>query len=402
MESIRRLRNPIREYSWGSHTALAELLGEPSPSPRPQAELWMGAHPSAPSEVRDGAGWITLGDWIRRDAVDVLGAGVVGEYGEELPFLLKLIAAERPLSLQAHPNSEQARSGFERENRAGIPIAAPHRSYLDPNPKPELICALTPFAAMCGFRPLDEIVAQVDELRARGLAALLGRLRFEREPEHLRAFFEALMGLDEAEAADLAAEAVEAAESGYGDPEARGWLRKLAAAYPGDRGVVAPLFLNLVELRPGDALFLPAGQLHSYLYGTAVEIMANSDNVLRGGLTEKHVDAPELLATLEFEPRLPELLAPLGGDAVESSYATPAREFALSVVEPGPDRPFDSGPRDRVEILFCSNGAVGIEGDVAPEAASLTAGAAAIVPAVAGAYRLSGQGAVYRATVPRA
>ena len=124
--------------------------------------------------------------------------------------------------------------------------------------------------------------------------------------------------------------------------------------------------------------------------------------MLRGGLTEKHVDVPELLATLEFEPRLPELLAPLAGDAVESSYVTPAREFALSVVEPGPDRPFDSGPRDRVEILFCSNGAVVIEGDVAPEAASLTAGAAAIVPAIAGAYRLTGQGAVYRATVPRA
>jgi mannose-6-phosphate isomerase len=166
--------------------------------------------------------------------------------------------------------------------------------------------------------------------------------------------------------------------------------------------VVAPLFLNLLELRPGEALFLPAGQLHSYLYGTAVEIMANSDNVLRGGLTEKHVDAPELLATLEFEPRLPEVLAPLGGDAVESSYATPAREFALSVVEPRPDRPFDSGARDRVEILFCSDGAVVIEGEVAPETASLTAGAAAIVPVVAGAYRLTGQGAVYRATVPHA
>jgi mannose-6-phosphate isomerase len=181
----------------------------------------------------------------------------------------------------------------------------------------------------------------------------------------------------------------------------RGWLRKLAAAYPGDRGALAPLFLNLLELQPGEALYLPAGQLHSYLYGTAVEIMANSDNVLRGGLTEKYVDAPELLAALDFEPRFPDVLAPQRGDAaMESSYATPAREFALSVVEPRPNRPFDSGPRDRVEILFCSDGAIAIEGDVAPEAASLAKGAAVIVPASAGAYRVTGQGSVHRATVP--
>lgn len=402
MECIRRLHNPIREYAWGSHTALAELLGEPSPSPGPQAELWIGAHPGAPSEVRLDAGGLPLGEWIRSNASDVLGAAVVAEFGTELPFLLKVLAAERPLSLQAHPSAEQARGGFERENRAGIPETAPHRSYRDPNAKPELICALTPFAAMCGFRPLEEIVAQVDELRARGLAALLGRLRFEREPDHLRTFFEALMALDARQAAVVVEEAVAAAESGYGAPEVRGWLRKLAAAYPGDRGVVAPLFLNLLELRPGEALYLPAGQLHGYLYGTAVEIMANSDNVLRGGLTEKHVDVPELLATLRFEPRLPEVLTPRRRDAAESSYATPAREFELSVIELRPGQPFDSGTRDRVEILFCSEGSVAIEGNVAPGAASLEAGAAAIVPAAAGAYRLVGQGTVYRAAVPLA
>ena len=173
MERIRRLRNPIREYAWGSRTALAELLGEPVPAPRPQAELWMGAHPVAPSEVQHDSGWMPLGDWIRNDPTEVLGAAVVGEFGDELPFLLKLITAEQPLSLQAHPDAAQARSGFERENRAGIPIAAPQRSYRDPNPKPELVCALTPFAALCGFRPLDDIVAQVDALRAHGLTAVM-------------------------------------------------------------------------------------------------------------------------------------------------------------------------------------------------------------------------------------
>jgi len=154
-----------------------------------------------------------------------------------------------------------------------------------------------------------------------------------------------------------------------------------------------------LELEPGEALFLPAGQLHSYLYGTAVEIMANSDNVLRGGLTPKHVDVPELLATLDFAPRPPEVLAPRGDGVLEARYATPAREFELAVVEPRPDRPFDSSPRETVEILFCSDGEVAIAGEVAPEAASLESGAAAVVPAAAGAYRLTGRGTVYRATV---
>jgi mannose-6-phosphate isomerase len=214
MESIRRLRNPIREYSWGSHTALADLLGEPSPSARPQAELWMGAHPIAPSEVQLASGWVPLGEWIAGDAPAILGERVAAEFGGRLPFLLKVLAVDRPLSLQAHPDAERARRGFERENRAGLPLDAPNRSYRDPNPKPELICALTPFGALCGFRPLDEIVAQIDELRARALAALLGPLRSERKPEHLATFFEALLALDDDAAAELVAEVVESAVCG--------------------------------------------------------------------------------------------------------------------------------------------------------------------------------------------
>jgi len=401
MEPIRRLRNPVREYAWGSHTALADLLGEASPSLRPQAELWMGAHPTAPSEVRLASGWVALGDWIASDARGILGERVATEFGERLPFLLKVLAADRALSLQVHPDAERARRGFERENQQGLPLDAADRIYVDPNPKPELVCALTPFGALCGFRPLDEIVAQIDETRARGLADLLGRLRFEREPEHLAAFFEALLALDDDTAAEMVAEVIDAAESGYCEPEVRGWLRKLAAQYPGDRGVVAPLFMNVLELRPGEGLFLPAGQPHAYLFGTAVEIMANSDNVLRGGLTVKHVDAPELVATLDFTPRSPEILTPNDGAALERRYATNAREFELAVVELCPSRFFESGGREGIEILFCSEGDVAIEGEVAPESSLLARGQAAVVPASAGTYRLTGQGTVYRATVPR-
>jgi mannose-6-phosphate isomerase len=400
MERIRLLRNPIREYAWGSRTFLATLRGDPTPSAKPEAELWIGAHPTAPSEVCEGSHWVPLGDWIQRDAVAVLGPEVVRSFGEELPFLLKVLAVERPLSLQAHPDAAQARAGFERENAAGIPPDAPHRSYRDPNPKPELVCALTPFAALCGFRTSDEIVAQVDELRARRLAGLMGPLRFARGRENLRRFYQALMTLDPSEAAEAVAEAVAAAESGYGDPEARGWLRKLAKAYPGDPGVLSPLFLNLLELRPGEALFLPAGELHAYLNGTAVEIMASSDNVLRGGLTAKHVDVPALLTTLTFESGRPEVRTPRAAGPVEAVYDTPAREFALSVLRPCPDRPFESGSRGAVEILFCSDGNATLADTAHVESTPLARGAAVVVPAALGAYSLRGDATVYRAIVP--
>jgi mannose-6-phosphate isomerase len=404
MEPIRRLRNEIREYAWGSRTELAELLGEPTPASVPQAELWMGAHPAAPSHVQVGPDEISLVQWLRERSSDRLGAGVVERFGDGLPFLLKVLASERPLSLQAHPNAEQARAGFEREEALGIARDAPERSYRDPNPKPELICALTPFTALCGFRAYGDLLAQVDELRAHRLAALVAPIRLEPTSERLREFYAGLLGLAAADAAALVEDVVVAAETGNGDPAIRGWLRKLAAAYPGDPGVLAPIFLNLLELAPGEALYLPAGQLHAYLHGTAIEIMASSDNVLRGGLTAKHVDVPELLATLDFSPRIPEVLTPVSAATAQAVYATPAREFELSLLTPEAGRPFESGPRDSVEILFCSRGAVVIEGEtpeaVTPETASLERGAAVLVPATAGAYRLVGDARIHRATVP--
>jgi mannose-6-phosphate isomerase len=401
MDRIRLLRNPIREYDWGSRTALAELLGEPAPSARPQAELWMGAHPAASSEVRTDSGWTSLAHWIRRDPEAVLGREAARAFGGELPFLLKVIAPERPLSLQAHPGAAQARAGFERENAAGIPLDAPHRCYRDPHPKPELLCALTPFAALCGFRAEEEIIAQVDALRARRLAALLSDLRLRRDREGLRRFFGALMRLGADERAAVVGEAVEAVEGGCGDSRVQGWIRALAEAYPGDPGVLSPLFLNVLELRPGQALFLAAGELHAYLHGVGVEIMASSDNVLRGGLTSKHVDVPELLATLTFESGPPATLTPRSLGSVEAVYDAPVREFALATLRPRFDASFESDREGSVEILFCAEGGAAIEdvgsGDVTP----LRRGSAALVAAAVSRYRLKGDATVYRAAVPR-
>jgi mannose-6-phosphate isomerase len=400
MDRIRLLRNPIREYAWGSNAVLAELLGEPAPSARPQAELWIGAHPAAPSAVCSDSGWISLVDWIRCDPAAVLGRAAARAFGRELPFLLKVIAVERPLSLQAHPDAARARAGFERENAAGIPLGASRRCYRDPNPKPELLCALTPFAALCGFRPEAEIVAQIDELRARRLAALLGDLRLQRDRGGLQRFFEALMGLDAVERAAVVNDAMEAVEGGYGDSQVKGWIRKLAAAYPGDPGVLAPLFMNVLELEPGQALFLDAGELHAYLHGVGVEIMASSDNVLRGGLTNKHVDVSELLATLSFASGSPEILTPRTLGPALAAYDAPAREFALAVLRPGAGAVVESAPERSVEILLCAEGEAVLEASRSGEVTPLPRGAAALVAAAVGAYRVSGEATVFRASVP--
>ena len=400
MERIRLLRNPICEYAWGSRTALAELLGQPSPSAQPQAELWVGAHPAATSEVRCDSNWVPLGDWIRRDPEAVLGPDVARRFADELPFLLKVLAAERPLSLQVHPDAARARAGFERENAAGVPLDAPQRCYRDPRPKSELVCALTPFTALCGFRPIDDIVAQVDELRARGLADLMGGLRNDHSRENLRSFYRHLMELEATAAAVAVAEAVEAAASGYGDPAVRGWLRKLGEAYPGDPGALAPLFLNLLELRPGEALYLPVGELHAYLGGTAVEIMANSDNVLRGGLTAKHVDVAELLATLSFASGQPEVLTPRSLGPVETAYETPAGEFVLGILRPRPGTSFESARERSIEVLLCYEGEAKVEDMKSGEVTALSRGAAVLVPAASGGYHLHGDAIVFRASVP--
>jgi mannose-6-phosphate isomerase len=360
----------------------------------------MGAHPAASSEVREDSGWVSLIDWIGRDSEAVLGREAARVFGGELPFLFKVLAAERPLSIQAHPDADQARAGYERENAAGVPLDAPHRSYCDPNAKTELLCALTPFAALCGFRGAEEIVAQADELRAPRLAALLGDLRTHGDRASLERFFGTLLTLEAGERASLVAEVVEAAEGGHGDPQVKGWIRKLAQEHPGDSGVLAPLLLNVLELRPGEALFLPGRELHGYLHGVGVEIMASSDNVLRGGLTSKHVDVAELLAIVRFESRQPEILVARGVGPVESVYDAPAREFALGVLRPREGAAFESAEERSAEILFCAEGKAVVEDPVRGEITPLPRGASVLVSAAVPGYRLLGDATVFRAAVP--
>jgi mannose-6-phosphate isomerase len=387
------LDNPVRNYAWGSTTAIADFLDRPSPAGLPEAELWIGAHPSAPSRVANEAAKTGLDVMIGQDPVPMLGETVAARYGQ-LPFLLKFLAAREPLSIQCHPNSEQARAGFARENAAGIPVGDPTRNYRDPNHKPELLVALTPTLALKGFRPLEEILAHFEVIRFDGLREPIAALTRARDGGALKSLFGSILALDQGSRSRLLGQALAQGRTS----DAWSWVARLHEKYPGDVGVLAPLLLNLIELQPEEAVFLGAGELHAYLEGTGLEVMANSDNVMRGGLTSKHVDAAELLATATFEAGPPRTLKPEATSPRERLYRTPAAEFELGLIDVLPEHPYVSPAGRGVEILLGVRGGATLVAE--GRALSLARGQSAFVPAAVPAYRLEGAGLVCRAGVP--
>ncbi|AZG48771.1 mannose-6-phosphate isomerase, class I [Gordonia insulae] len=338
---MRTLEGVVRPYAWGSRTAIASLRGKAVPSPHPEAELWFGAHPAGPAIClpTDGVPDTDLLSAIDADRVGMLGEHTVEAFDGRLPFLMKVLAAEEPLSLQAHPSSEQAREGFDRENAQGLPFDAADRNYRDPWHKPELIVAITDFEALAGFRDPQTTVELLRDLQVSELDPYLGMLAGQPDSEGLRALFTTWLTLPDASIATLVPAVLGGAVDllGAGSSRFAAELRtvlELGEVYPRDPGVLASLLLNRIHLEPGDGLYLPAGNLHAYLHGTGVEIMANSDNVLRGGLTPKHIDVPELLRVLDFTPAAVEdITPPIRMVGAERVYLTPAPEFRLSRVE---------------------------------------------------------------------
>lgn len=400
MDRICRLKNVIQPYAWGSRTAIAELLGDPFPSETPQAELWMGAHPKAPSEVSHEGRWIPLDGLIESNPISVLGPVAAGRFENRLPYLFKVLAAAQPLSVQAHPSRQQAQEGFDRENRAGIPIDAPHRNYRDSNHKPEIICALTRFWALCGFRTWVEMRDNLLCYCPDTLSGQIKRVEGIDQARRIPSLFEALMTLSDDLRQVTVAEALSSSEGrGATVPEAF-WLKRIGAIYPDNIGVLLPLLLNLVCLDPGQALFLPAGQLHAYLEGTGIELMANSDNVLRGGLTPKHVDLPELMKILQFEPLV---VQPLVLETIrpgERRYQTAAHEFYLSEITVADDGPEYCSTHDRsVDILLCIEGRGVILWGLERETLPFDKGDAILAPAGAGVYGIAGNAILYKASV---
>ena len=321
------LTSNVRHYPWGSHTVIPELLGRPTPADQPHAELWMGAHPDLPSLLADGR---PLDKAIDEDPQRLLGPQVVERFGARLPFLMKVLAADSPLSLQAHPTIEQAMAGYAAEEATGIPHDDPTRTFKDPWHKPELLLALTTFEALCGFRPVEESLhclakLQLPELKPTIAALARGGLRAA-IPQLIALSGKRRTHLVEA-VARRAGQFVAAA-----DPEfinTYRWAARLAEAYPGDPGVVISLMCNHLKLAPGEAVFLPAGNLHAYLTGAGVEVMASSDNVLRGGLTRKHVDLAALIEVLDFtDGRVPVLHPVLGPGGLR--YPVPVEDFDLT------------------------------------------------------------------------
>ncbi|TCR20871.1 mannose-6-phosphate isomerase, class I [Streptomyces sp. BK205] len=379
-----RLDNTIRPYAWGSTTAIPELLGL-EPTGEPQAEMWMGAHPGAPSRTDRG----TLVEVIDADPARELGEAAVARFGPRLPFLLKILAAGAPLSLQVHPDLAQAKEGYEDEERRGIPVDAGHRNYKDANHKPELICALTEFDGLCGFREPARAAELLEALGVDSLKPYVDLLHAHPEEAALREVLTAILTADREEMAHTVTEAAAACARLGGDHAP---YAAIAHHYPGDPGVIAAMLLNHVRLQPGEALFLGAGLPHAYLNGLGVEIMANSDNVLRCGLTPKHVDVPELLRIVRFEAADPGVLRPEASPDGEEVYETPIDEFRLSrYVLPEGAAPHDL-TRSTPQILLCTAGSVRAgEHELRP-------GRSVFVPAGEKA-EVSGTGTVFRATV---
>ncbi len=400
MRTIALLKNKIQPYSWGSTTAIPELLGVPNLSATPQAELWMGAHPKAPSLVATEEGWVGLDELIRRQPEDILGPAVCRSFERSLPFLFKVLAAASPLSIQAHPSRRHAREGFERENHAGMPFDAPGRNYRDPHPKPECLCALTPFWAMCGFRAPETILERLRTLCPGELNHEISDFAEQCHADGLKQMIGALLGLDPLRCRIAVEEALAGIAAGRLE-EGFEWIPSLARHYPGDIGALAPAWMNVLRLDPGQALFLSEGVLHAYLEGTGIEIMGNSDNVVRGGLTPKHIDLGELLKVVDFESPAVERVRTEKRDANETVYLTPAAEFVLSVIDLRAGERFRSVLERNVEILLCTDGRPTIQ-ELTPGAGrlSIDRGESVLVPAAASAYELNGPGIIYRATVP--
>ncbi|MGI9163580.1 MAG: mannose-6-phosphate isomerase, class I [Mycobacterium sp.] len=401
------MQGAMRTYAWGSRTAIAEFTGRSAPTAHPEAELWLGAHPGDSALLGTAGAQISLRDVIAADPQAELGPAVCERFGERLPFLVKVLAAGEPLSLQAHPSAQQAVEGFEREERIGVPINSPVRNYRDRSHKPELLVAITEFEALAGFRPAARSVALMRALAVPQLEPYIALLADQSDASGLRALFTTWITAPQPDIDAVIPAVLEGAVS-YIRSGAKEFasevmtVLELGERYPGDAGVLAALLINRISLKPGEGIFLAAGNLHSYLRGMGMEVMANSDNVLRGGQTPKHVDVPELLRVLNFTP-VADSRAPIRREGIEVVYETPAPEFAASVIA------LDGGDLGHVvdaparhvgpQVLVC------IEGSVIVRASSgevqLARGAAAWVAADDGPIRLQADGParVFRATV---
>ncbi|MCU6335547.1 mannose-6-phosphate isomerase [Enterobacter quasiroggenkampii] len=348
---MQKLINSVQNYAWGSKTALTDLYGIANPNNLPMAELWMGAHPKSSSKIEDASGQVrSLRDVIEADKAALLGDKVAQRFGE-LPFLFKVLCADQPLSIQVHPNKQASEIGFAKENAAGIPLDAAERNYKDPNHKPELVFALTPFLAMNAFREFSEIISLLQPVA--GAHNAIAHFLENPNADALSQLFASLLNMQGEEKSHALAVLKAALDSQQGEP----WetIRLISEFYPDDSGLFSPLLLNVVKLNPGEAMFLFAETPHAYLQGVALEVMANSDNVLRAGLTPKYIDIPELVANVKFVAKpAAELLTQPVKNGAELDFPIPVDDFAFSLHDLSSAE--TSVAQESAAILFCVEG----------------------------------------------
>ncbi|WP_429151067.1 mannose-6-phosphate isomerase, class I [Aeromonas veronii] len=390
LPSFLLMQNPIQGYDWGSHDSLTTLFGIPNPQGKPQAELWMGAHPNGCSEVTLAGSVQKLSSVIDRAPAAALGEVTFARFGS-LPFLFKVLCAEKALSIQVHPSKAQAEAGFAKEEAAGIDIKASNRNYKDPNHKPELVFALTPYQAMNGFRAIPAILALFERVNLAAIADLTAALAASQNEAGLQHFFHQLLVLEGARKEEALAGLLTYAAA-HQDEETFALITSLAAQYPGDVGLFSPLLLNVVTLKPGQAMFLDACTPHAYVRGTGLEIMANSDNVLRAGLTPKYIDVAELLDCTRCLPKPDDqiLLSPRCDGAVQH-FDVPVPDFTFSIYPAGEHQLTTAS----AEILFAIDDTVTLK--QGEQSLRLEKGQSAFIPAATGSYQLLAEGRVARA-----
>ncbi len=386
---IYKMENPIKDYPWGSHTAINEFYNISNINDQPQAEMWMGCHPNGSSQLIDAENnKINIDDFIKQAPETVLG-DAFNKFGE-LPFLFKVLAADKPLSIQVHPSKIRAEEGYAAENLAGIPVSSPNRNFKDPNHKPELVFAVTPFNALNGFRPFNDIVELFNGLVLAPLQNEIAGFKKLPSGDTLRVLFEALLILEgEAKKAAIAELLTYAANQTSLVFET---IKQLAAMYPDDMGIFSPLLLNVVKLNPGEAMFLYAETPHAYLQGLALEVMANSDNVLRAGLTPKYIDIDALISNIRFDVTEPEniLMQPeVSGN--QAKYPIPVQDFSFSILTN------ESSLNENIHmtsasVLFCEHGQ--FEVACAQNAVTVEKGESVFVPASASTISVTGSGRV--------
>ncbi|MDR7342369.1 mannose-6-phosphate isomerase [Pantoea alhagi] len=382
-----KLHNSLQHYAWGSKTALTELYGIENPQQQPMAELWMGAHSKSSSLVEINGERRTLREMIAADKSALLGEKVAARFGE-LPFLFKVLCAEQPLSIQVHPGKSAAAEGFARENAAGVPLDAPERNYKDANHKPELVYALTPFLAINGFRPFAEIIALLQPVA--GAHPAIAHFLEQPDEASLAALFSSLLSLQH----DEKKRALDILKATLHMQSGEPWqtMQNIAETYPDDSGLFSPLLLNVIELQPGEAMFLFAETPHAYLRGVALEVMANSDNVLRAGLTPKHIDLAELMANVKFTPRAADslLTEPVLHDNMRE-FPVPVDDFAFAIHQLSATPVMLS--QQSAAILFCIDGEAQLAG---PQPLTLKAGESCFVAASESPVTVCGHGQLAR------